>query len=303
MDIVKIGIALIVIFAFMGFSWGDEAWIKESSSNLGMTQLTAVIHIHIKNTNSHMEFFKISQQYFQVSPTLNWTVDWTDPPAIRMAKNVNPELGGDLGWEIEAGQTREITFKLRANGGLGSIPGYITLNSSTSNQFWPLIPEPGLAASWFLPNEIEYLNPNLDLQLWQGKFTFLLTNHNTNYPRVEGLVRAPIIPINSQLISSSPSVDYVDSQASFAKTAVWDVTLYPGQSRYYTYTYQWPSTSSATSVSSVASPVSTIPTTIANSRTTTPVSVPTKDTGVPYGLLGVAVLIIAVGVVYVKFLR
>ncbi len=67
------------------------------------------------------------------------------------------------------------------------------------------------------------------------------------------------------------------------------------------YTYQWPSTSSATSISSLASPVSTIPKTAADP--TKPVSVPTKDTGVPYGLFMVGAVIIAAGVVYAKFLR
>ena len=55
-------------------------------------------------------------------------------------------------------------------------PFYIQ-REELDNTFWPIIDDPGLMASWFLPDEIDYLNPNLELQLWQGTLLFLLKKH------------------------------------------------------------------------------------------------------------------------------
>ncbi len=301
----KLCAALVVLFIVLGFSssvaadtFSDNndqaAWIQENSSSLLFTYLESNIHVIIKNNNDHAEFFKISQQYTgdgTVSPSINWKVV-SSPGAVKMAKNINSD--GDLGWEIDAGQTRDISFKLVSN----STPFYIVMGGSSNNTFWPIINEPGLMASWFLPNEIEYLNPNLDLQLWQGRFCFWLKNVQSTGPRVEGIVRAPIVPIDSNLTASSPTVDFISQMNPSAQTAAWDVTLYPGQTKHYSYTYQWPSGTTVTPVNRQSSdqfkPESTAK---------TPVSVPTKSTGVPYGLFILGGVVIAGGIVYARFLR
>jgi hypothetical protein len=211
---------------------------------------------------------------------------------VKMAKNINPE--GDLGWEIDAGQTRDITFKLVST----STPFYIAMGSETNNTFWPIINEPGLMSSWFLPNEIEYLNTNLKIQLWQGRFCFWIKNFQTTGPRVEGIVRAPIVPMDSNLTASDPTVDFISEMNPSANTAAWDVTLYPGQTKHYSYTYQWPNGTSVTPVNRQTSDQLKTQNTAKN-----PVSVPTKTTGVPYGLFVVGGIVIAAGIVYARFLR
>jgi hypothetical protein len=221
------------------------AWIQETNSSVMFTYLEAIITVRIKNTNDNVQYFKISQQYYQTSPPINWTVAWTNPSAVKMVKYINP--GGDLGWEIQPGQTRTVSFKLVAKGPSGAplsvTPSYIARNSSTPNNFWPLIPEPGLTATWFLPNEIEYLNPTLDLESWNGNFCFWIKNMDTKSPRVEGIVRAPIVPVDSKLTYSNPYRTYISDELPVAQTAAWDVTLYPSQSKHYSYIYQWPTSS------------------------------------------------------------
>jgi hypothetical protein len=300
----KLCATLIILFIVLGFSnsvaaddttnTDQVAWIAETSPSLVITYLEANIHVIIKNNNDHAEFFKISQQYTadgSLSPAITWKVA-SAPGAVKMAKNINAE--GDLGWEIDSGQTRDISFKLVSN----STPGYISRNGSMANTFWPIINEPGISASWFLPNEIEYLNTNLDLQLWQGRFCFFLTNIQPTGPRVEGIMRAPIVPIDSALTASSPTVDFIDDEMPSANTAAWDVTLYPGQTKHYSYTYQWPNGTSVTPVNRQTSDQLTTQSTAKN-----PVSVPTKTTGVPYGLFVVGGVVIAAGIVYARFLR
>jgi hypothetical protein len=252
--------------------------------------------VTIKNNNDHVEYFKISQQYTgdgTVSPSIDWRVVSTNPPAVKMAKFINS--GGDLGWAIAPGETREVSFTLVET---SPPPPFYIRREAINNSFWPIINEPGLTATWFLPNEIEYLNPNLDLLLWQGRFCFFLKNMDTTGPRVEGIVRAPIVPIDSNLTASSPTVDFIDNENPSANTAAWDVTLNPGQTKHYSYTYQWPSGSSVTPISSRSSDQFN-----AESTAKTPVSVPTKNTGVPYGLFIVGGIVIASGIVYARFLR
>jgi hypothetical protein len=296
---------LIFLFIILGFSSSvaadaftdnndQAAWIQETSSSLAFTYLEANIHVIITNNNDHAEFFKISQQY-TADGNLNKSIDWkvvSAPGSVKMAKNINPE--GDLGWEIDAGQTRDVTFKLVST----STPFYIAMGSETNDTFWPIINEPGLMSSWFLPNEIEYLNTNLKLQLWQGRFCFWLKNFQTTGPRVEGIVRAPIVPIDSNLTASDPTVDFISEMNPSANTAAWDVTLYPGQTKHYSYTYQWPNGTSVTPVNRQTSDQLTTQSTAKN-----PVSVPTKTTGVPYGLFVVGGVVIAAGIVYARFLR
>ena len=300
----KLCASLIILFILFGFSnsvaaetgTDQVAWIQENDSSLKFTFLEANIHVTIKNNNDHVEYFKISQQYTgdgTVSPSIDWRVVSTNPPAVKMAKFINS--GGDLGWAIAPGETREVSFTLVET---SPPPPFYIRREAMNNSFWPIINEPGLTATWFLPNEIEYLNPNLDLQLWQGRFCFFLKNMDTTGPRVEGIVRAPIVPIDSNLTASSPTVDFIDNENPSANTAAWDVTLYPGQTKHYSYTYQWPSGSSVTPISSRSSDQFN-----AESTAKTPVSVPTKNTGVPYGLFIVGGIVIASGIVYARFLR
>ncbi|HSQ01919.1 MAG TPA: hypothetical protein VLM77_01535 [Methanobacterium sp.] len=300
----KLCASLIILFILFGFSnsvaaetgTDQVAWIQENDSSLKFTFLEANIHVTIKNNNDHVEYFKISQQYTgdgTVSPSIDWRVVSTNPPAVKMAKFINS--GGDLGWAIAPGETKEVSFTLVET---SPPPPFYIRREAMNNSFWPIINEPGLTATWFLPNEIEYLNPNLDLQLWQGRFCFFLKNMDTTGPRVEGIVRAPIVPIDSNLTASSPTVDFIDNENPSANTAAWDVTLYPGQTKHYSYTYQWPSGSSVTPISSRSSDQFN-----AESTAKTPVSVPTKNTGVPYGLFIVGGIVIASGIVYARFLR
>jgi hypothetical protein len=307
MNINKFCIVLIALITVAGISssWAANtqtqdtsgAWIQETNSSVFITGLTAVIHIHIKNTSKHVQFFKISQQYYGTTPAVNWTVVNTVPHAVKMVKYINK--GGDLGWELDPGQERSICFTLRAKGPLGNIPAYIQQSNEIPNQFWPLDSEPGLAASWFMPNEIEFLNPNLDLKLWQGTFSFFLTNVNKKSPRVEGIVRAPIVPVDSKLTESSPKIDFIDKEVAWANTAAWDVTLFPGRTKFFTYTYQWP-ISSPTEPLHTGSAVKSFPKTAATKK---PVSVPTEQTGLPYGLFVIGAIIIGSGVAYAKFFR
>ncbi len=301
----KVCTALIVLFILLGFSnsvaadtFSDSndqsAWISENSSSFLFTYLEVNMHLKIKNTNDHAEFFKISEQYTgdgTLSPGIDWKVV-SSPGAVKMAKNINTPA--DLGWEIDPGQTRDVYFKMVSN----STPFYIGMNGSTENKFWPVINEPGLMSSWFLPNEIEYLNPNLDLQLWQGRFCFWLKNYQTAGPRVEGVVRAPIVPMDSNLTASSPKADFISEMNPSANTAAWDVTLYPGQSKHYSYTYQWPSSANVTTNHQQSSNQVKVA-----SAAKTPTSVPTKSTGVPYGLLMIGGIVTVAGIAYAKFLR
>ena len=307
-----IAAALIVLCIVVGFSGAvaasnDQAvWIQSNSSNLAYTFIEATIHVVIKNNNDHAEFFKISQTYTgdgSVSPAVKWEVISTDPPAIRMINNVNP--GGDLGWEVDSGQTRAVTFTMVVSN--SQLPADLVMNSTSANQFWPVIPDQGLTSSWFLPNEIDYLNPNLDLQLWQGHFFFFLKNFNPSGPRVEGLVRAPIVPINSFLTASNPTVDFISNMNPSAQTAAWDVTLLPGQQKAFSYTYQWP-TGTTVTPANTQSPSSRINSGALSdpsdpNSTKDPLTVPTKSTGVPFGLFIIGAIVIAAGIVYSKFLR
>jgi len=286
-----------------GESNDQQAWIQGTGSTLQFTYLQATIQITVHNINDHAEFFKISQQYtadgtVTVTGTNSSSIDWsimsTNPSAIRMINSINP--AGDLGWEVDAGQTRTVSFTLVENN--PPAPWYIQRGDS-SNTFWPVINDPGLTSSWFLPNELEYLNPNLQVVSWKGSFFFNLKNMVASGPRVEGIVRAPIVPINSVLTGSSPTVDYIDDENPSAQTAAWDVTLYPGQTKGYSYTYNYPNGTSVTPVNrqSDSTHINT-PNTTNSSK-----SLPTKNTGVPWGLFIIGGIVIAGGIVYARVLR
>jgi len=310
-----LGVALIVICVVVGFSssvyavsnTNDQgAWIQANDSTVKFTFLEATIHVVIKNNNDHAEFFKISQTYSgegTVSPGIDWNVISTDPPAIKMINSINP--GGDLGWEVDSGQTRAVTFTMVETS--PPPPFFIQMGAATPNQFWPVIPDQGLTSTWFLPNEIDYLNPNLQLLLWQGHFFFFLKNTQSTGPRVEGNVRAPIVPINSFLIASNPTVDWISTESPSAQTAAWDVTLFPGQQKSYSYTYQWPTGTTVTpaNTQSASSRINSgaLSDPSDPNSTSDPLSVPTKSTGVPFGLLLVGAIVVVSGIVYARFLR
>jgi hypothetical protein len=312
MNINKIFMAVIflVLCAAFSTSWAaddpfkdQQAWVVEQGSEVYFTYLESTITVTIKNNNDHVEYFKISQRYqgsLDPATPIYWNVAWTDPCALKMIKYMSDVDEDDLGWKIQPGETKTVSFKLVAYPTPTALyPNYIR-QPGVNNSYWPLLNEPGLQSSWFLPNEIEYLNPSLKLESWKGHFCFWVKNNDTTRPKVSGIVRAPIVPLDSNLTYSNPPVTYVDKQVSWANTAAWDVLLYPGQSKHYSYTYQWPAGSSSSSKGSAGSASYNIPTTAA---ATTNATVPTTETGVPFGLFVVGAVIIAGGVTYAKFFR
>ncbi|EKF86136.1 hypothetical protein [Methanobacterium formicicum] len=306
-------VILVVLCISLSSSWAvdditkdQQTWVSEQNSEVKFTYLESTITVTIKNNNDHVEYFKISQKYTGTLDTTSgspiyWKVVWTDPCALKMIKYMSDVDEDDLGWKIQPGETKTVSFKVTATN-FGEVnPNSYIRQPGANNTFWPLLNEPGLQASWFLPNEIEYLNPSLDLISWKGHFCFWIKNTDTTRPKVSGIVRAPIVPIDSSLTYSNPQVTYTDKEVPWANTAAWDVLLYPGQSKHYSYTYQWPATSSSsTSKGSSAAAASSIPTTAAAATNTT---VPTSQTGVPFGLFLVGVIIIGAGVAYAKFFR
>lgn len=309
MNLNKICMGLIVLLAVLGITLGNTTdsnvaygagtWIKENQSSVGFSQLSAIIHVHIKNNAKHVQYFKISQNYTDSLETpINWTVQWTEPDASKMVDAVSPQLDGDWGWKIKPGETKEVTFKVSAYGMFGSVNSWISKADAAENIYWPLIPDQGIYSSWFQPNEIEILNPTLDLKYWKGKFTFLLTNFDDH--SVSGIIRAPIVPTNSKLTYSDPKATFTDKDLTLGGSiAAWDVTMGAGTRKWFTYTYVWPSVSSSSS-SSTGTFSSSVPTSSAASQTS---SVPTKETGVPYGLFVVGGIIAAGGLVYARFMR
>ncbi|HHT19232.1 MAG: hypothetical protein BWY74_02054 [Firmicutes bacterium ADurb.Bin419] len=304
-------ISLIILFTAISSSWAadnpfkdQKAWVVEKDAEVKFTYLEATITATIKNNNDHVEYFKISQRYqgtLDPETPITWNIIWTNPCALKMIKYMSDVDDDDLGWKVQPGETKTVSFKLRAYPEPTSIhPAYIR-QPGMNNSFWPLLNEPGLQASWFLPNEIEYLNPSLDLVWWKGHFCFWVKNFDYKRPKVSGIVRAPIVPIDSKLTYSNPKVTYIDKEVSWADTAAWDVLLYPGQSKHFSYTYQWPASSNSDYGVSGGSSSYNIPTTAAAHNSA---SVPTtSETGVPFALFVVAAIGIAGGVTYAKFFR
>lgn len=308
MNITKLCIVLIVLVASIGIIgvnssdntvYGAETWITPTNVSVSMTDLYATIHVHIKNNKNHVQYFKISQTYTaNLNSPINWRVIDTNPNALNMIDSVSST--GDLGWKINPGETKEVTFTLLAVGNSSSSPlNFVILNQgSAENTYWPLIPDPGLYSSWFQPNEIEMLNPSLDLKYWKGTFSFLLVN-NDDSRSVSGIIRAPIVPTDSKLISSSPKVTFSDKDLVLnGRIAAWDVTMDPGSSRGFTYAYTWPSSSSS---SSSSDPFKSSVFTTNAASTTSPVS--TKDTGVPYAPFIIGGILAAGGLAYARLRR
>lgn len=308
MNLNKAYIILMILIACIGIgcsnltdenvAYGAETWIKANQTYVFMSGLTATITVKIKNDMDHVQYFKISQIYkgsLADNNTIKWVIAWTDPPALKMVDAVSPDLGGDYGWKIQPGETKTVSFKVNAVGPMGEIPTYIYNTGALENSYWPLIPDPGIMASWFQPNEIEILNPSLDLRSWKGTFTFLLTNHDSH--SVSGIIRGPVIPTDSKLTYSNPKVTFTDKNLVLnGAIASWDVTLGAGAGEWFTYTYEWPADSSSSGTGKASS---TIPKTSAAS--TTPV--PTKETGLPYGLFVIGGILAAGGLIYARFIK
>lgn len=311
MDLNKICIGIIVLMAILGISCSDitdqnmvyganETWVKEQQSSAYISGLTATIHVHIKNNGKNVQYFKISQNYTgTLNESVPWIVDWTSPSASKMIKSMSPELGGDWGWKINPGETKEVTFKIHAIGRLGEIPSYISNAEAVDNIYWPLLNEPGLFASWFWPNEIETLNPTLDMKYWKGTFDFNLVNYG--YTTVSGIIRGPIIPTNSKLVSATPKSNSFNDKNIYlnTNTVAWDVTIAPGEAnaQHFQYVYEWPDPNSNTS--STGTYMYNIPKTAASTTS----SIPTAETGLPYSLFIVGGIIAVGGVVYARFMR
>ncbi|MCK9150391.1 hypothetical protein [Methanobacterium alcaliphilum] len=301
----KICLIAIVMIIFGGVASAAQVWVSEDPAYTAVkySGLTATIKVTIKNTADHVQYFKMSQAYqgsLADGEYIYWKIAWADPKAVRMIKSRYGELGGDYGWKIPAKSTKTVCFKLYATGRMGSIPVYIVKQDSDNATYWPLINEPGLMASWFSPSELELLNPTLDIKKWKGHFTFNLVKNDSFDEKIEGLVRAPIVPVNSKLTYSSPKAFVDKGTAVDANIATWDVVWAAGSSssKHFEYTYTWPtSTSGAPPTSSAYSK------SISGSSKSSSSSVPTKQTGVPYGLLVVGALVTAAGVGYAKFMR
>lgn len=307
MNIDKICILLIIsIVAFSGIVFSEtssasakpETWVQENplATSYEFSHLTATITVTVKNTNDHVQYFKISQAYKgSLNDTIQWKISWTDPTAVKMVKSRYPELGGDYGWPIQAGETKTVSFKLYAVGPMGDVPSYIVRQGEDNNTYWPLINEPGLDGSVFSPNELEILNPTLDLKKWKGHFTFRLTNIDNK--KVYGIVRAPIAPTGSTLTSSSPKAFIDNDNFPSTNMAAWNVIMEPDTYKDFGYTYSWP-LSSSSSVAKASSATIT-----GSSGSSGSSSVPSKTTGVPYGLFVVGALVAAAGVGYARLMR
>ena len=306
MNINKICIVLMVFVAFIGIVgsnsssnmvYGAEKEITPTHISVYMTDIYATIHVYIKNNNNHVQYFKISQTYTDhlVNP-LSWKVIRCNPAPLHMIDSVNSK--GDLGWKVQPGETKDVKFTLLAiNNSNAPLKVAITTQDSVANTYWPLIPDPGLYSSWFQPNEIEVLNPSLDIKYWKGCFSFDLKNLESH--SVAGIIRAPIVPTDSKLVSSTPHATFGDSDMVMGtKDASWDVTLVGKQVKHYEYQYIWPSGSSSSGTGKYAS--TSVQTANAASDNA---SASTKKTGVPYLPFAIGGILAAGGLAYARLRR
>ena len=313
MNINKICVVLMVLIAVIGVIgsnsdnnvvYGAAQEIKYSQANVGLSNLVATITVTIKNKGSHVEYFKISNVYqgsLVDDSTIKWVVYDTNPSAVKMVDAVSPGLGGDWGWKVQPGQTKTVSFTVYALGKMGvdtsgnSDPTVIVNTNASEDVYWPIIPDPGIDASWFQPNEIEILNPNLDLKSWKGTFTFKLANLR-NY-RVSGIIRAPVVPTSSKLIYSNPPVTYKDKDIVMnGAVAAWDVTLGAKCTEWFTYIYYWPYSGSSSSGAGKYTSASVQTANAASDNT----SASTKNTGIPYLPFAIGGILAAGGLAYAR---
>jgi hypothetical protein len=311
--VILIGLLAIFLFSIFatpktGFAQenrtGGETWVNHTKASLQMDSFWVIITVTVKNKADRPYYFKIGQAYhdhlFPENETIKWVIDWTDPPAVKMAKSRFPELGGDYGWEIDPGETKTVSFKLHAVGDFGDELSYITPANEDPTYYWPLVSEPGLYTSWFLPNELETLNTDLKILNWTGTFGFSLKN--IDYEPVYGIVRAPIVPSNSKLTYSDPKATFIDYESvQGAYVAAWDVAI-PGRSYSdFVYTYQWPAggeegysyygTPLKSNFSAAAGEY------LGGNKTTT---VPSRETGIPWGPFIIGALVTVAAIAYTR---
>ncbi len=289
-----------------GGSAAKETWVSEnpSATSFRLKDLTAVITVKIKNNDKNVQYFKIGQVYqgsLQENSTIKWIIQWTDPAAVKMVKSRTPELGGDYGWKIRPGETKTVSFGLRATGDIGEIPSYIVNVESDNSNYWPLINEPGLMSSWFRPDMIKFLNPTLDLKYWKGTFGFTLINIDDE--RVSGIVRAPIAPANSRVTYSSPQAFTDDSLFVSTQVAAWDVTMDPETSQRFVYTYEWPAKITGGNASTGSGGYYPLGTLYGTGGSSSGSGVPGQKTGAPYGPLVIGALVTVAAVAYTRLMR
>lgn len=285
-----------------------QTWINETPEETSflMYGLSAQIWVTVKNSEDHVQYFKIGENY-QVGSSdnnktnsIDWAIRGTKPTAVKMVKTTARHSDSDdYGWAIPADSKKSVYFKLKATFPMGSgyYPGasYISNENGQDINAWPLQNEPGLYASWFNPDQLHLLNPSLDVVDWTGKFNFKVKNKAEQ--KVSGIVRAPIVPTDSELVSQTPSQGkFVDDESALsAQTAAWDVTLGANKERSFSYTYHYPLKKDQVGPEKNSVKVK------AKKQTKSNTKVPTKSTGLPLGLLAIGALAAVGGAGYAKF--
>lgn len=283
---------------------GKEKWI-EGKPNVLLHSLSCIVTVTVKNNANRPYYFKISQRYTaegRLNGEIKWVIVDTYPKADKMIRTSYPDLGGDYGWRIGPKETKTVTFVLAAKGPFGEKGSCILPEGMLpSNAYWPLVSEPGLYTSWFMPEELESLNPDLQIVGWRG--TFFFKAENMVDEAVSGIIRAPIVPINSKLVCSDPPALIDKSSLPGSEIAYWDVKFYPEETKSFTYTYKW--TGSKTTVGAFKEVTQAYQYRAPISNKTYPgqTTVPTKETGAPLAPLLLGALAIATGAIYAKFFR
>lgn len=300
MNINKICIVLMILVAFIGIIGANssnmvygagEQWIKPTNTSVYMTNFYVTIHTTLKNNANYPQYFKISQTYTDdLDSPIQWKI-WDYGGSEPMLDSVSPK---DYGWEIQPGKTKKVSFTLLAVNNDSNTPLIFNIlnKGAVENTYWPYVDDPGLYTSWFEPNEIEMLDPTLDLKYWKGDFSFYLVNVDSQ--TVSGIIRAPIVPLDSELTASNPKATYIDhDEVLSGNVAAWDVTLGAGNDKKYDYTYVWSPSSASSGIGTYSA---SIPKT--SKASTSPVS--TKQTGVPYLPFVVGGILTAGGLVYAR---
>ena len=280
----------------------SQKWLAENSSETSflMYDLKVQIWATIKNTEDHVQYFKISESYqgdLGENQTISWAITNTKPTAVKMVKtSAAHDDPDDYGWAIPKDSKKSVYFSLKANKQLGksTSANYIANGDQDEGIYWPLLNEPGLWASWFNPDELHALNPTLDVVSWTGKFSFKVKNKAEQ--KVSGIVRAPIVPVDSKLVAQSPAKGKFSDDESLpsADTAAWDVTLGANEVRAFSYTYHYPYKHDTVGPEKKSTNVKT-------EKSKKDTKVPTKKTGLPLGLLAIGALAAVGGVGYAKF--
>lgn len=288
----------------------SQTWLSENveETSFLIYGLTAQIWVTVKNSEDHVQYFKISENYQgsladsdNGTNSISWAIRGTKPTAVKMVKTSDKHSDpDDYGWAIPADSKKSVYFKLKATHPMGS--GYYpsaSYISDASNRdegtYWPLQNEPGLWFSWFSPNELHVLNPSLDIVSWTGKFNFKVRNKAEQ--KVSGIVRAPIVPTDSELVAQSPAKGkFIDDESALStQTAAWDVTLGANKEQSFSYTYKYPIKKDHVGPEKKSTKVKT------DNKAKKDTKVPTQKTGLPLGLLAIGALAVAGGVGYAKF--